>query len=331
MGVAGEIHACKHKALTTNVTIDVKAMKHLHATVTWCLAIVMAAAACLAAQHAAGQEAQSLSLIIRDNVVRINGREIPKDDLPAALEVRGVDVHYTFNSSDQNEHPLISLNGVLFEITEDGLALVEGEVAKALSSPSPDGAMKKFRITAYAWPQPTLAYQGPAVTPERLAEMAKKTRKASMELENYFTGLSITADAITWQMESLKKASAQVAEAARTMEVLPQMEIIRYLRSLQADENLYGFLEQEFTMESEVLELTSTINRMPYGADREQQLEVLRSKLGSIFELKQENRRREIEKLEAALRALQERLEERSQLREEIIEQRLQELLDNQF
>ncbi len=54
----------------------------------------------------------------------------------------------------------------------------------------------------------------------------------------------------------------------------------------------------------------------------------LRSALEKIFQLKQENRRVEIEQLSLRLTELKERLKERESLRDEIVENRIRELLE---
>jgi flagellar capping protein FliD len=54
----------------------------------------------------------------------------------------------------------------------------------------------------------------------------------------------------------------------------------------------------------------------------------LRVLLNNIFELKQENRRREIERLQREIQKLQRSLQKRKQMREAMIDHRFDQLLD---
>ncbi len=76
-------------------------------------------------------------------------------------------------------------------------------------------------------------------------------------------------------------------------------------------------------MERDAGALAQEIRSLSDGNLRQARIEQLREKLYAIFELKQNNRRREIEQLEQQLGALRERLQERQQLRDLIIDQYL--------
>jgi alcohol dehydrogenase class IV len=54
----------------------------------------------------------------------------------------------------------------------------------------------------------------------------------------------------------------------------------------------------------------------------------LRATLNRIFDLKQENRRREIDQLQRQIAELQNSLKQRERMREEMIDRRLQQLVD---
>ena len=97
----------------------------------------------------------------------------------------------------------------------------------------------------------------------------------------------------------------------------------------ESDESLYQQLVQEWKLESTIQALAARVRAANESSQREKLVAELRDLLSSAFELKQENRRREIDQLEAELNTLQERLKERESLRARIIERRLRELIGN--
>ena len=85
----------------------------------------------------------------------------------------------------------------------------------------------------------------------------------------------------------------------------------------------------ERRMEGETVSMARKIAAMEEGKARRDSIAVLRERLDEIFELKQENRRREVEELEEKLQELQKAVAERERLGDEIVDRRLQELLGN--
>jgi hypothetical protein len=101
-----------------------------------------------------------------------------------------------------------------------------------------------------------------------------------------------------------------------------------YFQDVQReDDALYRRLVNEFDLENETLQRAQRIRGMSPGSERDREIEELRKRLELIFELKQENRRMEIEQLEEQLGELQRRLAEREELKKRIIDQRLRELI----
>ena len=100
-----------------------------------------------------------------------------------------------------------------------------------------------------------------------------------------------------------------------------------YLRDVQlADAQLYARLEAEQRLEAETYVLAERIRQLDPGRDRGVLEKDLREKLEEIFELKQANRRREIQHLEQQLEQLRSRLQERERLHEAIVDRRFEEL-----
>ena len=102
----------------------------------------------------------------------------------------------------------------------------------------------------------------------------------------------------------------------------------QYLEEVQRhSQQLYEQLMREQQMEAETHELARNIRSLPDGEQRAEYEDSLRSTLNDIFELKQENRQREIDQLETQLQELRHDLEQREEFRERMIEQRIQQLV----
>jgi hypothetical protein len=119
-------------------------------------------------------------------------------------------------------------------------------------------------------------------------------------------------------------AASGAQETASDMQEAHQ----KYLSEIQqSHQELYRNLVRERRMESESREIARTIRLLPDGPERDAQKDTLRATLNRIFELKQENRRREIDQLQSQIDELERRLEQRESMREEMIERRMNELL----
>lgn len=220
-----------------------------------------------------GVQAQpSRTLVIQDGTVYLDGRPVPDDALPPTLDVRDLNVRYSFSGIAQ---PVVELNGALYAIG-DSLTPVDPDAVSARQS--------------------AVLLQRPAST-------------GAEEVE---------ADAA---------ASGHSANVARAPVELQPFQA-QYLEAIQQrHERLYERLMRERRMEAETYELARAIQQLAPGEDRQRYLDSLRTTLDEIFELKQENRRREIQQLENQLNELQRRLEERERVREQMIEQRIHQLV----
>lgn len=102
----------------------------------------------------------------------------------------------------------------------------------------------------------------------------------------------------------------------------------QYLRDVQqSSRELYERLQRERRMEQEAQDLARVIRMLPDGDAQEAKTDTLRAMLNRIFEIKQENHRREIEHLQRKIQELQRRLQERSKMRQPMIDHRLQQLV----
>lgn len=100
-----------------------------------------------------------------------------------------------------------------------------------------------------------------------------------------------------------------------------------YMQGLsERDRALYERLIREREMETEAYRLAQRLRQNPSDAAYPTLRNQLREKLDAMFELKQENRREEIQQVEEVLQALRQRLQEREAMRDEIIQHRMREL-----
>jgi len=126
----------------------------------------------------------------------------------------------------------------------------------------------------------------------------------------------------------LQEISARPSEGRSQPEAAesPQRQ---YLSDVQkANRQLYERLVRERTMEKEAQDLARVIRMLPENSeDRRAKVDSLRGLLNEIFDLKQENRRREIERLQRQIQEIQQSLQERRQMRDRMIDRRLNHLL----
>jgi hypothetical protein len=126
----------------------------------------------------------------------------------------------------------------------------------------------------------------------------------------------------------LQEISARPSDARSQPEAAadPQRQ---YLSEMQkANRQLYERLVRERTMEKEAQDLARVVRMLPDDSDeRRAKVDSLRALLNNIFDLKQENRRREIERLQRQIQEVQQSLQERRQMRDRMIERRLNQLL----
>lgn len=110
----------------------------------------------------------------------------------------------------------------------------------------------------------------------------------------------------------------------------PEASHRQYLDAVQrSSRELYERLQRERQMEQNAQNLARTIRLLPEGAERQAKIDTLRAMLEDIFAVKQENRRREIERLQRQIRELQENLQRREQMRDLMIDRHLRQLIDS--
>lgn len=140
--------------------------------------------------------------------------------------------------------------------------------------------------------------------------------------------------AVVLHSEASRARSSQVASSARQAgedaAARSSVNHQQYLQAVQrSSRELYERLVHERRMEENAEDLARTIRLLPEGEERQAKVDTLRVLLERIFEVKQENRRREVERLERQIRELQENLRTREQMRSRMIDRRLGQLVDS--
>ncbi len=256
------------------------------------LALLLGAGAPVGAQNVR-------TLAIRDGKVLIDDREVPEKDLPASLDVQGVEVTHTFVGDVRF---LFQLGEILYVFDNEGLR--EASEAYVFDSRSA-GRASAFLVQAQALQQST----------QELDELSRQFEQSPQPEPQQAN-------------QALKKARIQVAQAAEVVESLPRLEVQSYFSDVwRSDQNLYALLMRELRLERDAGALAREIRSLPDGRLHQAGIEQLREKLYEIFELKQQNRRREISQLEQQLGAFNERLQAREQQRDEIIDRYLNQLI----
>lgn len=105
----------------------------------------------------------------------------------------------------------------------------------------------------------------------------------------------------------------------------------QYLSDVQkANRELYRRLVRERTMEEQAQGLARVIRMLPEETEeRRAKEDTLRTLLNDIFDLKQENRRREIERLQRKIQELQRSLQKRKKMRDAMIDHRVNQLINS--
>lgn len=138
------------------------------------------------------------------------------------------------------------------------------------------------------------------------------------------------------RLVALEDAAAE--EGARAVAVMPAEYMTTADRRRQAEEAyletlserdraLYERLMHEREMEEEALRLAYAARRATEPAERLRLREQLQAHLGEIFELKQNNRREEIQQVESMLEVMNRQMAERESMRDEIIRRHVRDLL----
>lgn len=304
------------------------------------------------------------SLHIGDGKVHIDGKLVSADKLPTSLDVSDLSVHFTFSGDVE---PVVQINDRRYVLEGDTIREAEPGEDDAVSfffDDTPRPAQYQLRRPQHAAgvyrlatppdaPEiegvaPNVSFKFELVEPDDIsayaphAEVLERTAREMHQQAALMEGLRVQlselepgadgrleVEGARELYDAARKMTLHAEEAARVAEAMPRIEMQHYLAGIkQKDRPLFDRLVNEREREGETVQIAREIRAMADGAEKAERTEDLRQKLADIFELKQANRREEIQQLETRLEDLQQKLEERERLRDEIIDGRLRELLN---
>ena len=230
----------------------------------------------------------------------INDQIIAPQDLPENLDIYGADFRWGVSGQSQ---VIVDINGQHYVLTPQSIEVADDNTV---------AVARIYRKGALSDPSWRLEVQS------GVGELQHGIGK--MTLSNAESQMAETA----WRQASLQ--SSLFSNLTRMAEVM------NYFSSMEeADHELYGEMQREWHMELELTVLAVDIISIPEGQERDKKIEELRQRLSEVFDLKQENRRREVDQLESELNRLRQRMVERKAARERLIEARLKELLGSAY
>ena len=232
------------------------------------------------------------TLTIQEGRVLINGKQLDEDQIPRSLDLEDLYVSLSFPSSVT---PTFELNGRFYTID--------------------DGELNELRRRNYNDEETTVVFRNKQESDEVTPSSASDVDRMPYESRS--------------GRQSLAYASPQ-ASAAVTTQYSAMMQ--QYISDVsKRDEALYKQLITELELERETKEIAYQARTLPEGPDRDEMTEHLRTLLGQIFDLKQENRQREIQQLEEQLIILKKRLAEREAMKDRIIDHRIGQLIESPY
>lgn len=301
-------------------------MKHIFSLLLAAL-ILSAPVSARSLQQAVQLVPAAQKVSIEDGQVYLNGKRVDDSRLPEGLRSLDPDVNLSFWTTND---AILEINGQTYVFEDDRFRLAApGEKAKRNAMVIFSSQADKADVRLYEAPQVATGYYvaSPAgVKADAMNSYVSQLRERAEE----FNKLTFELKEVVPESNELARQMVVEAEnAARIASILPRVEYEAYLGSMQSqNRQLYEELQRERTMEMRTHELARAARAANTTQEREKHMKELRGVLTEIFELKQANRRKEIEQLERQLNELQSRLTDRESLKKDIIDSRLADLLN---
>lgn len=128
-------------------------------------------------------------------------------------------------------------------------------------------------------------------------------------------------------LEPVERASYAAQGEPEALQAAPAPS--DYMQMLRAQSQLlYEAVQREYALEHAAEQRAYRIRQLDAGPERTAHLDTLRQTITQLFDLKQANRRRELQQLQQRVEAMRQRMQERAAHREAMIEQRIQQLTD---
>lgn len=301
-------------------------MKQLLRTTGLLLAILIVSAAT--------GRGQTIDLEIQGGTITINDQIISEDALPEDLDIDGVRFGISVHG---HESIIVEINGQYYAVTERALEPTDEshDVHVHIRSRSGSGGDGWSYEVIGNDLHGAVSQIGKVDLDDVFLSLAHPLHAAEhvlTELEASWDTLPI--EGLFKAYEDLGLAAWQLDQDAAKIKVnyIPHLarmaEVANYFSKMKAaDLELYAEVQAEWDLEAELAVLAARIRAMRTGEERRVMVEELRKQLEEAFELKQQNRRREIQQLEEELERLKDRTQERNAARERLIEARLKDLL----
>lgn len=285
------------------------------------LVIAVCGALLLLLVSAPAAHAQVHRIEVKDGRVSVDGRELSADVLPPSFEMKGTEAQFIL---EEGASAFMNLNGRLYRFSVDGVEEI-ADAAQSIYRPAGD---ERAAIPVRAASESRADGDGSRPEMTMIVEQAEVLRERARELQRLSIELQQTrmqSNQLFDMIESIQRSAAETEQVARS---LPHLQAQRYMQEMrERNTELYEQLVREQSLERETLDLSQRIRGLSEGAERDELVARLRHRLEQIFEMKQQNRRREIAELEERLSSLQHRLEKRERYHDYIINKRLNELI----
>ena len=264
---------------------------------------------------------QTHKITIENGRVFVDGKQVARSDLPSSLDPSGLKGTFNFWSDDR---ALIEIKDHVYEV-RDG-RLLEADEKEVESG----NIMVFFSSEDDAFPLRVFRAEDQGVLQKRDNEpvelYVRALKNQAQEMDSIRVRFEMSSEANPSVM--VREMVAQAERAARIAEALPQAQFQAYLHEIQdTDQQLYSQLRLEHQMEMESQQLAARLASARTNADQRRIHRELEAKLSDIFDLKQQNRAREVQQLSQQLDELRARLKAREDQRDALIERRIEELL----
>ena len=273
--------------------------------------------------------AQTMVLEINDGTVTVNDRVFAANELPDDLDIEGVHVRVSiFDQPSLN----IEIEGSYYTVTEEAIEPIGKTRNVQFRLRNKTGKDKHdweyhmsgghlHMLSNYGHDEQdgmSIEIVGPAMDEMRM--------RIVEELDQWTSALDLAN--VTFQRVQDDASATGSAKVVVVPHLQRMAEVMNYFSQMQAaDHELYEEVQTEWDLEVEIVELAARIRRLQTGDERRRMERELRERLEEVFDMKQENRRREIEQLQIELQRLRERMMERNAVRERLIDARLKDLL----
>ena len=258
-----------------------------------------------------------------ENGLRVNGKTIDPSNLPEGLADMLADKEFSLHWGGPS--PLmVTINGVQYEVSEDKIVESDKTDIVSFEIVVDQGTIRIGSLRPDRPDRPDFGNM------ERMFILVGDNEDASSK--DSVAQLFRAAAELFRERAELSQSQAE-AVANRVVSVAgPEMispfELSNYMSYIQgASDELSELLQYEWREEFEARQMAAEINNMSPGRERDVAIAELREKLTTIFHLKQDNRTREIRRMQLDLEKMQLQVEERNRNMERLIDMRLDELL----